>query len=298
MAITKKSGTNPLGEVFGFPIQNIGSSAERYRANTLCPFNNKVPSCTKDSVSLPLGVCSINEKDSLAITCPIRFRQDWLIIEQSANFLFPAGTSYTSLQEVRLNDANGGSAGNIDFVILSYDSTGKILDFGSLEVQGVYISGNVRQPFEYYMADRVNRTDLQWKATTVRADYLSSSRKRLVPQMIYKGGIFKAWGKKQAVALHETFFNTLPKLTEVDQEKASVAWLIYGLDYSKETETYNLVHRKTVYTEFDAALAEITTPNPGPIDSFIELLQSKLDEKLDINPPNALTLIDILENNR
>ena len=48
------------------------------------------------------------------------------------------------MTEVRLNDANGKSAGNIDVVPVSYDNDGKVLDFGALEVQAVYISGNVR----------------------------------------------------------------------------------------------------------------------------------------------------------
>ena len=142
------SKKNPLAEVFGFPIDNLGKEATRYRKNKLCPFNNKVPSCTKDRVSDPLGVCSVFDKEGIAITCPIRFRQDWLIAEDAANFFFPASSMWTSLTEVRLNDINGQSAGNIDIVLVSYDSYGKIIDFGSLEIQGVYISGNVRKPFE------------------------------------------------------------------------------------------------------------------------------------------------------
>ena len=49
---------NPLAEVFGFPINNLDKEANRYRKNKLCPYNNKVPSCTKDKVNDPLGVCS------------------------------------------------------------------------------------------------------------------------------------------------------------------------------------------------------------------------------------------------
>jgi hypothetical protein len=93
----------PLAEVFGFPIDNVSSDADRYRKNKLCPFNNKVPSCTKDKAENPLGVCSVLDNDSVAITCPIRFRQDWLIAEDAAAFFFPAGTSWTSLTEVRIN---------------------------------------------------------------------------------------------------------------------------------------------------------------------------------------------------
>jgi len=47
---------------------------------------------------------------------------------------------------VRLEDSTGKSAGSIDVVLLSYDAVGRIIDNGSLEVQAVYISGNVSTP--------------------------------------------------------------------------------------------------------------------------------------------------------
>ena len=153
---------NPLAEVFGFPINNLGDKANRYRKNKLCPYNNKVPSCTKDKANDPLGVCSVFDKDEIAITCPIRFRENWLIVEDAANFFFPKNTMWTSLTEVRLNDANEQSAGNIDIVLVSYNNQGKVIDFGSLEIQGVYISGNVRRPFEQYIANPSLNSNLDW----------------------------------------------------------------------------------------------------------------------------------------
>lgn len=92
----------PLAEVFGFPVDNGSSEAERYRQNRLCPYNNKVPNCTKDSVTNPLGICSIFHGEELAITCPVRLRQDWMIAEHAASFFFPSGTRWTTLLEVRL----------------------------------------------------------------------------------------------------------------------------------------------------------------------------------------------------
>src|SRR5271169_5539668 len=142
--------THPLAEVFGFPVDNFSKVADRHRSKKLCPFNNKVPNCTKDKANDPLGVCSIFEKDTLAITCPIRFRQNWIIADHGAEFFFPKKAKWTSLTEVRLKDTNDKSAGNIDLVLVSYDDRGKVIDFGALEIQAVYISGNVRKPFEYY----------------------------------------------------------------------------------------------------------------------------------------------------
>lgn len=214
--------THPLAEVFGFPTDNASVSAVRHRLKKLCPFNNKIPNCTKDKANDPLGVCSVFEGDHLAITCPIRFRENWIIADDGADFFFPPDARWTSLTEVRLKDKHGKSAGNIDLVLVSYDRNGKVIDFGALEVQAVYISGNVRNPFEYYMNDPVGNARMNWrgKPNYPGPDYLSSSRKRLAPQLIFKGGILNTWKKKTAVALDLGFFNTLPKLKEVQKQKA------------------------------------------------------------------------------
>jgi len=286
----------PLAEVFGVPINNFSSEAKRLRRNKLCPFNNRVPSCTKDKAKNPLGVCSIFSDGVPVITCPIRFRERWIIVEKAADFFFEEKSSWTSIAEVRLEDKYGKSAGNIDIVLVSYDERGNVNDFGSLEVQAVYISGNIRSPFEYYMADPKGRQNLDWhgKPNYPKPDYLSSSRKRLVPQVLYKGGILRAWGKKQAVALQRSFFETLPKMRNVERESADLVWFLYDLKLNKDKKTYVLTNDEVVYTEFEPALEQIITPNPGKIEDFVELLQEKLDQKLDGNPPDAPSLSDVI----
>ncbi|MBA3044771.1 MAG: hypothetical protein KKH41_09305 [Candidatus Thermoplasmatota archaeon] len=292
--------THPLAEVFGFPIENTSQKAQRYRRLKLCPYNNKVPSCTKDKAQAPLGVCSVFENEALAITCPIRFREEWHVAEDAASFFFPEGTKWTSLTEIRLNDRNGKSAGNIDLVLVSYDNNDKIIDFGALEIQAVYISGNVRRPFEHYMDDYANITDFDWtqEVNYPRPDYLSSSRKRLLPQLIYKGGILNNWRKKTAVALHEGFYDTLPQLPAVPMNEADIAWLIYSLDFDSANSIYKLKKKRVVFTRFTDALARVSNPEPGEICDFIEILQTKLDQKLDeLTPPDAPTLQDIVNPN-
>lgn len=285
---------NPLAEVFGFPIDNKSKEAERCRKNKFCPFNNKVPSCTKDKANNPLGVCSIFEGENKIITCPIRFREDWSIAEHAAEFFFGTEDSWTSLTEVKLNDKFGNAAGNIDIVLVSYDDRGMIKDFGSLEIQAVYISGNVRNPFEKYLTRRNKTADFNWEGPNPpRADFLSSSRKRLAPQMLYKGGILKSWQKKQAVALQTVFFETLPTLKEVTAKKADIAWILYDLKMDTHTNRFKLIQERVVFTEFDEALRQITTTEPGRVEDFMEVLQHKLDDKLEGNPPDAPTLTDI-----
>jgi len=285
---------HPLAEVFGFPVTNYTKDAERFRRNKLCPFNNRVPSCTKDKAKNPLGVCSIFDDGKPVITCPVRFRENWIIVEQASEFFFKKGTLWTSIAEVRLDDKNGKSAGNIDIILVAYNEQGKITDFGSLEVQAVYISGNIRTPFEHYMSNSENRQTFKWvgKPNYPKPDYLSSSRKRLIPQVLYKGGIFKTWHKKQAVALQKGFFETLPEMPRANRKDADLAWFLYDIVLDKTENRYRLVNEEIVYTKFEPAMKRIIDPEPGQVEEFIELLQEKLDEKLDGNPPDAPTLTD------
>ena len=289
--------SHPLAEVFGFPCDNHSEIASRHRDKRLCPFNNKVPNCTKDKANDPLGTCSVFHDQNTVVTCPIRFRQDWAIATDAADFFFPPKANWTSLTEVRLRDKLGGSAGNIDVVLVSYDDRGRITDFGALEVQAVYISGNVRRPFERYMESPKENATMNWRAEVnyPHPDFLSSSRKRLAPQLLYKGGIIHAWKKKSAVALDSHFFATLPKLKEVLPGRAEMAWLVYDLVLDRTTNTFRLQRTKTVYTGFESALVTITKSEPGNVSEFIAVLQDKLDEKLeDNNAPDAPTLDQIL----
>ena len=282
----------PLAEVFGFPLTNMEKDAVRHRENRLCPFNNNVPNCTKDKANNPLGVCSIlNDDGAVVITCPVRFREGWIIAEDAARFFFSAGTKWTTLTEVRLKDKYEKSAGNIDVVLVAYNELGKVTDFGALEVQAVYISGNVRNPFEFYMEDPRANQSMDWagQVNYPHADYLSSSRKRLAPQLIFKGGIFKSWRKKSAVALNSGFFNTLPELAEVPKEEADVAWLIYDLVRDKSENVFELKLVREVFTKFHESLEKITRSEAGNVDDFLSVLQEKVNNKLD-NPPDTETI--------
>jgi len=295
--MTHKIAKHPLAEVFGFPPDNFSSKAQHYRKHKLCPYNNRVPSCTKDKANAPLGVCSIHVGDELAITCPIRFRQDWRIASDAAAFLFDASATWTSFTRVSLNDANGQSVGDIDVVLVAYDDRGKLLDFGSLEVQSAYTFGNIRSPFEFYLASPEEHCDMDWSGRSLypRPDYLSSLHRRLTPQLIYKGGILNTWQKKMVIALHSGFYKMMSELPEVPQASANLAWFIYDLAYDNAQNVYQLVLTRTVYTQFKPALDVITTLVPGPVEDFLARLQGKLDESLEeYNPPDAPVLTDIV----
>jgi hypothetical protein len=278
MSLDKKD-LQPLGEVFGFPIDNESDRAKRYRDNKLCPYNNIVSNCTKNSIEFPLGVCSLNHKDKQVIICPIRFREDWTIISDAANFIFDSKATWTHVGEVRLKDKHGKSAGNIDYILVSYDDKGRVLDFGSLEVQAVYISGNLTGPFTAYLENPTPEFSWTQAFKYPKPDYLSSSRKRLIPQIIAKGSILKQWNKKQVVALQTSFYNILPTLPEFDKAESDFAFFLYDLVPDNKTKVLSLKLQRVVYTNFASALEQIAKFEAGSISQFTEMLQKKLDAK-------------------
>ena len=288
---TEKNSNQPLAEAFGFSIDNQSERAVRYRENKLCPFNNIVSNCTKNSIEFPLGVCSLNHKDKPVIICPIRFREDWKIVSDAASFIFDQKTTWTHVGEVRLKDKFGKSAGNIDYVLVAYDNKGRVLDFGSLEVQAVYISGNLTGPFSAYLENPIPEFSWTQAFKYPKPDYLSSSRKRLVPQIIAKGSILKQWNKKQVVALQTAFYNTLPSLPEVEKAESDFAFFLYDLVPDKKEKRLILQFSRVVYTKFAIALEQIAKFEAGSITEFTQLLQKKLDTRRSGAPD-----IDNLEN--
>jgi len=98
----------------------------------------------------------------------------------------------------------------------------------------------------------------------------------------------------KAVALQKCFFDTLPQMPVVEASQADLAWLLYDLKKNQDANMYELVKHGVIYTEFNPALERIIKPVPGDVEDFIQLLQNKLDEQLDGNPPDAPTLTDTL----
>lgn len=287
---------NPLAEVFGYPVDNMSQDAINHRQGELCPYHNSSGlKCTKNSATDPLGVCTIFEGDRLVITCPIRLRQDFKIIADAVDFFFP-GTRYVPLTEVRLKDKNGKSAGNIDIVIAAVNDDGDIIDFGAVEVQTVYISGNVTKAFREYMRNPAVNCTMEWpRKDYPRPDYLSSSRKRLAPQLIYKSGILHKWRKKTAVVVHQGFYDQLPDLEEVDRSDAEIAWFIYDLQLDKSRNLYNLARSGVKYTKFESALTTITTPSIGEMADFMKNLKIRIKKGKIVGVPPSSTVAPEVE---
>jgi Restriction endonuclease NotI len=294
---------NPLCEVFGYPTDIIDSDIIRQRTAKLCPFGNgRSIHCTKSKAEDPIGVCSIIRNGIITITCPIRFRQKWLIGNHAAAFFFPgiSNPDFRVLTEVKLDDAYGNRVGNIDVVVVRLEQ-GKIVDYGALEIQGTYISGNVTKPFRQYMQNQVANAEMTWtNKGAPRADYLSSSRKRLAPQLRYKGYILNRWGRKLAVVVDRPFFNELRRITPfemlLDSANAEIAWFVYELQRQSPEAPYELTLVGTVFSDFAKTLERINTPIVGNEQDFVRKLQTRLESGEFFGTPEEVELIPDVDN--
>jgi hypothetical protein len=97
--------------------------------------------------------------------------------------------------------------------------------------------------------------------------------------------------KKMAVCIDRKFFKTLPTLKEISPQNADIAWLVFDLELDTASINYQLVHHKTIYTEFAPALDAITKTEAGPVEDFVRVLQGKL-KKLKAGQSIADTTLD------
>jgi hypothetical protein len=89
-------------------------------------------------------------------------------------------------------------------------------------------------------------------------------------------------------------------MEEVDKDEADLAWLVYELRCDEAENRRKLTLTQTVYTRFGPALDRITKSEPGEVQDFVDLLQTKLDDVLAMGTgigttPDAISLQDIDE---
>jgi hypothetical protein len=258
-----------MAEVFGFPPEDTSLAAVAARSMKRCPFLGAP--CHKKSAVDPLGVCSVWSGEEIVATCPDRLRQDGLIEPEVARVAL-ASSGTRMLSEVPLRASNGLDVGNIDFVV---QSTADPDDFAAVELQAVYISGNIQKAFDWFMANPQNAIEKGWpKKSWPHPDYRSSS-KRLTTQLVSKGHIVsKAWKRKQVVVVDAPYFDAMPRVPEVAPERANLIWLVVRVAASAVGQ-HRLVVERTVYSDLDEAIIAILTPDPGPVSDFLKLLDDK-----------------------
>lgn len=256
---------------------------------TTCPFKPAGNECNKKG-----GVCSLrlyeqegeNDVSGIGVpitTCPNRFQEAGLIYHWVARTLLdteePVVLSEIGfLDRLKNNDQAEVSEddsqiiGRIDNVLLY--PTKLPLEWCALEIQAVYFSGSSMSQ-EFKMLVDYDMEALPFPAAHRRPDWRSSGPKRLLPQLQTKTPTIRTWGKKVAVVIDKSFFESLVGLDhEKHASSSEIVWFVVG--YDPAPNGWKLVEGEVVYTKLESSIRALTGGVPLSKEGFEEQLFKKL----------------------
>ena len=222
-----------IAEWFGCPFkmlapvqrQAFARAALKQIAAPPCPFQAENPPCSKKG-----GVCSIQSgENDPVITCPRRFEQGNLLPLWLAKIVGFQDVYLAHEVPFMRSPSTGRAAGRIDLVVAGNN---KASDWFGLEIQAVYFSGGGMEA-DFRPSLESEERDPPSSTAVRRADWRSSSAKRLMPQLQVKGPTLRRWGTRLAVAVDYPFFEAIGGPSDnpsCDLDDGDIVWLVPWLD--------------------------------------------------------------------
>lgn len=307
-----------VGEWFGKSITLLTGEERRKLAQEVlkpkrdripqpCPFQATKPgaTCSKEG-----GVCSLRLyahaphpvngratgvpvtgiQGELRATCPYRFHDSlevfkWVgeTILGEANPLLVGEVGF--LEAGASTDSDGGDdVGRIDMVLVKPNiPAGSPMQWTALEIQAVYFSGNaMKGEFEAFGDDAVDW--VIFPAGRRRPDYRSSGPKRLMPQLQIKVPTLRRWGKKMAVVVDRSFFDSIGEMDNVaDISNADIAWFVVKFEEVPGSHRMRIVRDEVRYTTLERSVEGLTGGKPVALPVF----ETRIAEKVVHPAPPA-----------
>lgn len=302
-----------IGEWFGNLLTQLTGPERRYYAQEVlkekkvrdkqpCPFQSRKhdAACTKEG-----GVCSIrlysfrkDEQTGIALgepvpgpqgelraTCPYRFHEDLDVFRWvGETILADPNPSLVSevgfLEATATPDASGGDdVGRIDMVLVKNNTlTGAPMEWCALEVQAVYFSGDtMRREFAAFADSTADC--MIFPAGRRRPDYRSSAPKRLMPQLQIKVPTLRRWGKKMAVVVDRSFFDSMGEMDRVEEiSNADIAWFIVRFEEVPHSKRSRIVRDQVRYTTLERSVEGLTGGKAVPKSVFEERVSGKMKD--------------------
>lgn len=272
--------------------------AQELATNKPCPFRSTesdVRPCTKEG-----GVCSLRlyeqtelgisavsgERGGIRALCPNRFHDKSAVLAWVGEVVLGTNSPLVVgevgfLESAELLDGGEGEdVGRIDMVLVDSSKPRDYpLAWAAVELQAVYFSGKeMVGEFKAIAADvRENGSGLIWPTENRRPDYRSSGPKRLMPQLQIKVPTLRRWGKKMAVVVDRSFFESLGQMDEAPYlSNADIAWFIVDFELDLESGRFSLVRTCTKFTTLEEAVTGLTGGTPLSQHAFEDRIRGKL----------------------
>jgi hypothetical protein len=300
-----------IGEWFGRSI-TLMTGAERRalalevlkpkgeRTKQPCPFKStqENPTCSKEG-----GVCSLRQfsyakrpedgramgvpvggaQGALRATCPYRLHENktvfnWVgkvILEDEAPHL--VGEVGFLEASATTDSAGGDDVGRIDMVLVSSNTPAEAkMEWGALEIQTVYFSGNaMRAEFKAYADESCDW--VIFPAATRRPDYRSSGPKRLMPQLQIKVPTLRRWGRKMAVVVDQSFYDSIGDMGGGGHiSNSDIAWFTVRFEEVEGSQQMRLVAGEVHCTTLERSVEGLTGGKAVSLPVFQERIKAKI----------------------
>ena len=276
-------------ELFGRAIISMSDEELRHLSSAnhkkiLCPFKMGKATCHKKGGVCSLGLYERKDDQSVSVigqpvtTCPSRFLEDGRIYNWVGEVLL-GETDIKIVKEVSFLMSNRGDnienneVGRIDNVLLREE--GGLLKWCALEMQAVYFSGG-NMGSDFKLMRTWGEKNLPFPSKQRRPDFRSSGPKRLMPQLQIKIPTLRRWGKKMAVVVDKSFWESLGQMQHTSHiSNADIVWFI--VSYSGPTEgRYRMHSNQTYCTTLEDAITGLTGGTPVSFEQFEDSLRQKL----------------------
>lgn len=230
-----------------------------------------------------MGVPVTGPQGELRATCPYRFHEDKTAFNWVSETVLGDTTPHLVgevgfLEAGATTDAEGGDdVGRIDMILVASNTPEQApMEWGALEIQAVYFSGNaMKGEFEAFADENVDW--VIFPAGKRRPDYRSSGPKRLMPQLQIKVPTLRRWGKKMAVVVDRSFFDSIGEMDRVTHiSNADIAWFVVKFEEVPGSNQMRLVKDEVRYTTLERSVEGLTGGKPVTLPVFQERIRDKV----------------------
>lgn len=284
------------GELYGFdysalPAERVRELSQTSHKSVVCPFKRLQPGKPTPKCNKKGGVCSLRQfvkgeqgmvegKGEPVTTCPNRFLEGNLVAQWVGETLL--GTSKPVviselpflMGEIQAEEgAEQDAVGKIDEVLVNPE--GGALRWCALEIQAVYFSG-MSMENDFKVMREWAGPGVPFPAVQRRPDFRSSGPKRLMPQLQIKVPTISRWGKKMAVVIDRSFWDSLSQMREVkDLSNCEIVWFVVSFAPARDGR-FSLQRHETHCTTLDNAVEGLTGGTPMSLDRFEKQIRDRL----------------------
>lgn len=280
-------------EIFGHPFSSDHTQAQLDRERHWCPFVDKM--CFKKSrlIDYPFGVCSAYIAGGDVALCPRRFLDGHTIFTDIAHHHFGGTNDLLVFPEIRLPNA-----GSFDFVMVKHKPMStQIEDFVAIEFQTGQTTGTgelVAGLEDFVRGDRTFYRSYNFGLNSY------DIWKRTFTQVLTKGVIMEAWGRKIFWVIQEPIYQDFERryaLHDLGFDKyQTTVFALY--DLTRSAGKFDLVATRKTSASIDRLFSAFrANPNMPRQEDFVATLQSKVAAEaqlsLQLGLPSKLASVDV-----